>query len=143
MCPARSDAKYLGSSSPVAVIPNLLTTTRPQRAMSSTAESSTLTVVERVQSFVSEHKKALIVGAAVAVAAGGAVYYAASSSSRKPRPKEKKKSKSKKKKTTKDVDGPLLEEIQRNQEQLDDEAFAGEYQVWFVVNVILTFSQSS
>jgi len=79
-------------------------------------------LVERVQNFVSEHKKVvLIASAAAVVGVAGAAYYA--STSRRPRPptdeeaggdvkdkKKKGKSSSKKKKTTKDADGPLLEE---------------------------------
>lgn len=89
--------------------------------MTSTTESTSL--VQRCTDFVSEHKKAVILGtAAVAIAAGGAAYYA--STSRRPgggdgdvekgdsrKSKDKKKSKSsKKRKTVNDKDGPLLEE---------------------------------
>ena len=79
--------------------------------MSSTAAPSP-GVVERVQNFVQENKKAVLIGAAVAaVAIGGVAYYAASSSSEQAtRKKDKKKSKSKKKKSSSD-DGPLLEEV--------------------------------
>ncbi|KAF7329236.1 ADP/ATP carrier receptor [Mycena kentingensis (nom. inval.)] len=65
-------------------------------------------LVDRVQSFVSENKTALLVGAAV-LAAGGAAYYAASSSS-SPSDKKKKPPSTKKRKTVKDADGPILEE---------------------------------
>lgn len=73
-------------------------------------------VVERVQNFVSENKKAVLIGAAVAVVAiGGAAYYASTSGSdedKGARKKDKKKSKSsKKKKAAQDADGPILEEI--------------------------------
>lgn len=86
----------------------------------SSSESSTSTVIERVQSFVSEHRRAILLGTAVVVAAGGVAYYAASTSRRpdddfeggRTRTKDKKKSKSgKKRKSLKDPDGPLLEEI--------------------------------
>lgn len=73
-------------------------------------------VVERVQHFVSENKKVVLIGAAVAaVAIGGAAYYASTSGSdedKGARKKDKKKSKSsKKKKSVGDADGPLLEEV--------------------------------
>ena len=86
----------------------------------SSSDSAPLTVVERVQDFVSQHKKAiLITTAAAAIAAGGVAYYASTSS--KPRgsggdveraeKKEKKRSnKSGKKKKGGDKDGPILEE---------------------------------
>jgi import receptor subunit TOM70 len=79
-----------------------------------------LTVVERVQDFVIQHKKAiLITTAAAAIAAGGVAYYASTSS--RPRgsggdvgraeKKEKKRSnKNGKKKKGGDKDGPILEE---------------------------------
>lgn len=87
----------------------------------SAAEGGSSEFVTRVQSFISENKKAVIIGtAAVAVAIGGAAYYASSSRTRPDddvdsekggeRKKDKKKSKSKKKKSVKDKDGPLLEE---------------------------------
>ena len=76
-------------------------------------------VVERVQNWVADNKRVVIVGAVVAtVAIGGAAYYASSSrggdGDRAERKKEKKKagkSSSKKKKAVNDADGPLLEEI--------------------------------
>ena len=85
----------------------------PVMSSSSTSQG----VVERVQSFVSENRRAVLIGAAAAVVAiGGVAYYA--STSRGPgasgdaeageRKKDKKKSK--KRKTVKDKDGPILEE---------------------------------
>ena len=72
-------------------------------------------VVERVQSFVSEHKRVVLIGAAVAVAAIGATAYYASTSrgdgDKAARRKEKKKL-SKKRKPVKDEEGPILEEIE-------------------------------
>ncbi|KIJ67166.1 hypothetical protein HYDPIDRAFT_165875 [Hydnomerulius pinastri MD-312] len=74
--------------------------------------------LDRLQAFVSENKRGIIVGTAAAAIAVGAVYYAASSSSRfdsdKGKSKDKKKDKSgssKKRKTVNDPDGPILEEI--------------------------------
>ncbi|KAF7290750.1 ADP/ATP carrier receptor [Mycena indigotica] len=75
-------------------------------------------LIDRVQSFVSENRTALLVGAAV-LAAGGAAYYASSSSSSSSSGAERKKKGSskptsgKKKpgaKSVKDADGPILEE---------------------------------
>lgn len=72
-------------------------------------------VVDRVQAFVSENKRVVLVGAALTVAAiGGFAYYA--STSRRPgegdteKGERKKKSKSKKPKSSKDGEEPLLEE---------------------------------
>jgi import receptor subunit TOM70 len=81
-------------------------------------DASSQTVLDRVQSFVSEHKQAIIIGASVAVAVGGVAYYA--STSRRPPPgdleggttKSRSKKKSKKRKGVKDADGPILEEIE-------------------------------
>ncbi|KAF8152250.1 ADP/ATP carrier receptor [Crassisporium funariophilum] len=83
--------------------------------------TSNSSVLERVQDFVSEHKKAiLITTAAAAIAAGGVAYYASTSS--RPRglgdvekgekkDKKKKSSKSGKKKKSKETkDEPILEE---------------------------------
>lgn len=90
--------------------------------MSSSTPSTASSVVERVQDFVSEHKRALLIGAAVVVAAGGVAYYASTSSSSSSPPSEngdvettrkKKKKSGKKKKAAKETDasGPILEEI--------------------------------
>ncbi|KIJ19674.1 hypothetical protein PAXINDRAFT_69403 [Paxillus involutus ATCC 200175] len=84
--------------------------------------------LDRLQEFVSENKRAILVGTAAAVIAAGAVYYASSSSSSKPgsdksRFKEKKKEKSgasKKKKTVRDSDGPILEEIKPKVDEIDE-----------------------
>lgn len=78
-------------------------------------------LAERVQGFVSENRKAILIGsAAAAIVIGGAVYYASTSSARpgtlgdveKADKKERKKGSKtgKKKKTVKDPDGPILEE---------------------------------
>ncbi|EJD00277.1 TPR-like protein [Fomitiporia mediterranea MF3/22] len=85
-------------------------------------EAASVSVLDRVQSFVSEHKQALLLGAAVVVAAGGVAYYAASSSSSSSPPpseagdlesgKKKKKRAARKKKAGKGADdGPLIEEV--------------------------------
>ncbi|CCL98887.1 uncharacterized protein FIBRA_00894 [Fibroporia radiculosa] len=84
------------------------------------SSSTSQGVVERVQSFVSENKRAVLIGAAAAVVAiGGVAYYA--STSRGPgggdaekgeykKDKKKGSKSSKKRKTVKDADGPILEE---------------------------------
>ncbi|KAF9240837.1 mitochondrial outer membrane translocase receptor TOM70 [Melanogaster broomeanus] len=83
--------------------------------------------LDRLQDFVSENKRAILVGTAAAVIAVGAVYYASSSTptsgSDKSRSKDKKKEKSsssKKKKTVNDPDGPILEEIKPKVEEVDE-----------------------
>ncbi|KAJ2913263.1 hypothetical protein MD484_g7151, partial [Candolleomyces efflorescens] len=92
------------------------------------ADSSS-TIVDRVQNFVSEHKKAiLITTAAAAIGAAGVAYYASTSRPRPPpdveqagEKKDKKKSKSKKKKSTKGDSGPILEERKPKVEEASDE----------------------
>ncbi|KZT66949.1 TPR-like protein [Daedalea quercina L-15889] len=94
------------------------------------SSTSSQGVVERVQSFVSENRRAVLIGTAAAVVAiGGVAYYA--STSRGPgaggdgdaekgeRKKDKKKSK--KRKTVKDKDGPILEERTPKTEVSDEE----------------------
>jgi import receptor subunit TOM70 len=81
--------------------------------MSTTSSTS---YFERIQDFVAENKKAVLIGsAAAALAVGGVVYYASTSRGpggdlEKGKTRDKKKS-SKKRKTVNDADGPLLEEI--------------------------------
>lgn len=84
------------------------------------APKESTSLVQRCTDFVSEHKKAIIIGtAAVAIAAGGAAYYASTSRTpgagdsngeRKSRDKKRSGKSSKKRKTVNDKDGPLLEE---------------------------------
>lgn len=98
------------------------------------SSESTATFLERAQVFVSENKRAVIIGtAAAALAVGGVAYYASTSSRsrgqsdiEKAAKKDKKKSSKggKKKKTVKDADGPILEERERP-EKVDDST--GEY----------------
>ncbi|KAF8317411.1 ADP/ATP carrier receptor [Clavulina sp. PMI_390] len=87
--------------------------------MASTSEASG-TLISRVESFVSDNKKAIVAGAAFAVAAGGVGYYLYTQQ-RKPGSgratsdleksgESKKKKKSQKKKKVGDDDGPILEE---------------------------------
>ncbi|KAK7047742.1 TOM (translocase of outer membrane) complex component [Paramarasmius palmivorus] len=93
------------------------------------SSDSTAGLVERVQSFVSENKRAILIGtAAAAIAAGGVAYYASSSRPAKKSDiekgdkKSKKKDKSKKKKSVNDPDGPILEERKPKAEVVDEEA---------------------
>jgi import receptor subunit TOM70 len=78
--------------------------------------TSSTSYLERIQDFVAENKKAVLIGsAAAALAVGGVVYYASTSRGpggdlEKGKSRDKKKS-SKKRKTVNDSDGPLLEEI--------------------------------
>jgi import receptor subunit TOM70 len=96
----------------------------PTQALAVDASPSYL---DRLQEYVSENKRAILVGTAAAVIAAGAVYYASSSSqtpgSDKGRSKDKKKEKpssSKKKKTVNDRDGPILEEVKPKVEEGDE-----------------------
>ncbi|THV05355.1 mitochondrial outer membrane translocase receptor TOM70 [Dendrothele bispora CBS 962.96] len=94
----------------------------------SASESTGTGIVERVQDFVSENKRAILLGTAAAVAVGGVVYYASTSSrsrddvERAEKRERKKQSKaSKKKKGVSDPDGPILEERKpkvENEEEL-------------------------
>jgi import receptor subunit TOM70 len=80
------------------------------------------TIVQRVNDFVSDHKRAILIGTAAAAAATaiGVAYYASTSrrpgegdaekGERKGRDRKKSSKSSKKRKTVKDPDGPLLEE---------------------------------
>lgn len=80
--------------------------------MSSTSSNDAF--LSRTSNFVSENKRALIIGAAVAaVAVGGIAYYNSTSPSiKKPTRKPRDPSKPKpKRKTATDEDGPILEEI--------------------------------
>lgn len=91
------------------------------------SSESTTGFAQRVQDFVSENKRAVLIGTAAAVIAAGGVAYYASTSSRprsdgdveKAERKERKKSSKagKKGKTVKDADGPILEERKPKSEQ--------------------------
>lgn len=73
--------------------------------------------IERVQDFVSENRRAILVATAAALVAAGAVYYA--SSSRPSSSKGKSKDKKPKKKSVNDSDGPIIEEIQPKDQDVD------------------------
>jgi len=77
----------------------------------SNSDSSAQGFVDRVQSFVTENKRAILIGTALAVAAGGvALYASASSSPEAPRDKKDKKKSGKPK--PRDVESrPIIEEI--------------------------------
>ncbi|KAF8057562.1 ADP/ATP carrier receptor [Lyophyllum atratum] len=100
---------------------------------SSTPETTTL--FERAQTFVSENKRAVLLGTAAVLAVGGVAYYAATSSrpqglgdvekgGRKEKKNKKSSKGSKKKKTVKDADGPILEERERPKAHVEDDALA-------------------
>ena len=79
------------------------------------ADDSTNSLVERVQDFVSEHKKAILIATAAAAAAAGIAYVQYSrilsgKESESVEAKKKKKSSSKGTKKKKSDDGPILEE---------------------------------
>lgn len=89
-------------------------------------ESTSQSLVQRVNDFVSDHKRVILIGSAAAAAATaiGIAYYASTSQGpgfgaeggdaekgeRKGRDKRKGSKSSKKRKTVKDADGPILEE---------------------------------
>jgi len=87
-------------------------------------ESTAQGFVERVQGFVSENRRAILIGtAAAAIAVGGAVYYASTSHRTADSDVERRsrdKRKGKKRKTTKDKDGPILEERSPQTVVVDD-----------------------
>lgn len=97
--------------------------------MSSSTPEPAPGVIDRVQTFVSEHRRAVLITAAVAVAAIGATAYYASTSrgdaERAARRRKERKDKGKKKKTVKDEDGPILEEVEPKPDSLVDGAFSG------------------
>ncbi|KAF7789169.1 hypothetical protein EIP86_000106 [Pleurotus ostreatoroseus] len=83
--------------------------------MSSSSTPAAPSVVERVSTFVSEHRRAVLFTAAVAAAAIGAAYYASSSSTAAARGDERRKDRKKdkkKRKAAKDEGGPVLEEVE-------------------------------
>ncbi|KAJ8496329.1 hypothetical protein ONZ45_g12497 [Pleurotus djamor] len=105
--------------------------------MSTSQTQSADSVVERVQSFLLDNKRAVLIGAAAALAVGGAaVYYASSSSDRgrlsdaeRGEGKKDKKKHGKKKKSGKSSskDSPILEEKQpKVEDELDEEKLTTE-----------------
>lgn len=109
--------------------PHSARTHRERVQLKMSSEASSQSVLDRVQSFVSEHKQAIIIGASVAIAVGGVAYYASTSSSRGPSGdpeggsgKSRSKKKSKKRKSVKDPDGPILEEIEPKHKPQSEES---------------------
>ena len=76
----------------------------------SNSDSPAQGFVDRVQSFVTENKRAILIGTALAVAVGGAALYA-SSSPKPPGDKKDKKKKSGKPKPRDVESGPIIEEV--------------------------------
>lgn len=72
--------------------------------------------LDRVQNFVSENRRAIIVATVAALVAAGAVYYASSS---RPSGRGKSKDKKPKKKSVNDPDGPIIEEVKPNVQDVD------------------------
>jgi hypothetical protein len=84
---------------------------RPSFSVMSNSDSSAQGFVDRVQSFVTENKRAILIGTALAVAAGGVALYASASSSPKA-PRDKKDRKKSGKPKPRDVESnPIIEEI--------------------------------
>lgn len=77
----------------------------------SNSDSSAQGFVDRVQSFVTENKRAILVGTALAVAAGGVALYASASSSPKASRDKKDKKRSGKSKPRDVESGSIIEEI--------------------------------
>ena len=77
----------------------------------SNSDSSAQGFVDRLQSFVTENKRAIFIGTALAVAAGGAALYASASSSPKASGDKKNKKRSGKPKPRDVESGPIIEEI--------------------------------
>ena len=77
----------------------------------SNSDSSTQGFADRVQSFVTENKRVILVGAALAVAAGGVALYASTSSSPNVSRDKKDRKKSGKPKSHDVESGPIIEEI--------------------------------
>jgi import receptor subunit TOM70 len=78
----------------------------------SNPDSSSQGLLDRVQSFVTENKRAILVGTALAVAAGGVALYASASSSPKASGEKKDRKHKSVKPKPRDVEsGPIIEEI--------------------------------
>ena len=73
--------------------------------------------IDRIQDWVSENRRAILVTTAVALIAAGAVYYA--SSTCPPSSKGKFKEKKSKKKLASDSDRPIIEEVKPRVEEVD------------------------
>ena len=114
------------------------------------SSESSASLVERLQGFVSENKRAILIGtAAAAIAVGGVAYYASTSS--RPRgpgdlekgtKKKKKKSGKSGKKTVKDSDGPILEERERPPAKVEDEGELDSLKAWLNLGTQVLFGNS-
>ncbi|KAJ7577925.1 hypothetical protein C8J56DRAFT_1016670 [Mycena floridula] len=79
-------------------------------------------LVDRVEGWVSENKRAILLGTAAVAIAGGIAYYASTSTSQTSMSsKKEKEKKQRKKKTTKDADGPILEERKPRTEAIPEQ----------------------
>lgn len=77
----------------------------------SNTDSSAQGFVDRVQSFVTENKRAILIGTALVVAAGGVVLYTSASSSPKVARDRKDRKKSVKPRSRDVESGPIIQEI--------------------------------
>jgi mitochondrial import receptor subunit TOM70 len=102
----------------------------------SSASTSSESILTRAERFVSENKRALLVGAAATVAVAGAGYYlyttrprestSTEGNAEKAQKKKNKKSSSKKKKSKdSDREGPILEEVAQKPEDKVTEIASG------------------
>ena len=95
-------------------------------------DSSAPSFIERVQDFVADNRRAILIGTAIAVGGAAAVYYASTSQrstdtdpERRPKDKKKGVKPSKKRKPAKDRDAaPILEEVPPKSPKPDDEGAA-------------------
>ena len=86
----------------------------------SRSDSSAPGFVDRVQSFLAENRRVILIGtAAAAIAVGGAAYYASTSRSSLRSDADRKKDKKKSKKRKSGTDSPILEELPKAAEQDD------------------------
>ena len=91
----------------------------------SNTDPSAQGLVDRVQSFVTENKRAILIGTALAVAVGGAALYASASSSPKPSGERRDRRKKSGKPKPHDVEsGPIIEEIPVEDQPSEPSQFA-------------------
>jgi hypothetical protein len=77
----RLPAKYVKSRVRDTLNPEPCACSRPSCSAMSNTDSQAQGFADRVQSFVTENRRAILIGAALAVAAGGVAFYASASSS--------------------------------------------------------------
>ena len=97
-------------------------------ALTPTSTDSSLTILDRLQNFISENRRAIIIASAAAIIVGGVgIAYYSSSSTPPSRPSGKKKDKKSrgkkgsKKTTVNDADGPLMEKVEPEPEDPEEE----------------------